>query len=260
MPILHLRPIDLDRDLGELAALFTLVQDDPTTEAELRDDYETHKERIFCLNAAEDERGELLGFNWANRDRDQADKAHFYILVKPQRRNQGAGRLLYANAERAARAAGIRRIEMNVRDTDPPSRAFAERRGFSERTHSIAMQMDLDAFDDQPYNALISHLQDEGFEFTSMETLGNDEESQRRLFRLNDTAATVRTVGASRLVSKTLSGIVSFRICGSMMISRVVSILCRFQFESTSKPNTDELALTSSGSKTGNVQSEKASA
>lgn len=195
MPILHLRPIDLDRDLGELAALFTLVQDDPTTEAELRDDYETHKERIFCLNAVEDERGELLGFNWANRDRDQADKAYLYIIVKPQQRGQGAGRLLYADAEGTARAAGIRRIEMNVRDTDPPSRAFAERRGFSERTHSIAMQMDLDAFDDQPYNALISHLQDEGFEFTSMETLGNDEESQRRLFRLNDTAA-AETMGA----------------------------------------------------------------
>jgi len=195
MSILRLRPIDLDRDLGELAALFTLVQDDPTTEAELKEDYDTHKERIFCLNAAEDERGELLGFNWANRDRDQADKAYLYVIVKPQRRNQGAGRLLYANAERAARAAGIRQIEINVRDTDPPSRAFAERRGFDERTHSIAMQMNLDAFDDQPYNVLISRLQDEGFEFTSMETLGNDEESQRRLFRLNDTAA-AETMGA----------------------------------------------------------------
>lgn len=195
MSTLHLRPVDLDRDLGELAALFTLVQDDPSTEAELKDDYESCKERILCLNAAGDERGELLGFNWVTRDRNQADKAYFYIIVKPARRGMGAGRMLYADAEGAARAAGIRQIEMNVRDTDPPSRAFVGRRGFSERTHSIAMQMNLDAFDDQPYDALISRLQDEGFEFTSMETLGNDEESQRRLFRLNDTAA-AETMGS----------------------------------------------------------------
>lgn len=69
IPTLHLRPVDLERDPGELAALFTLVQDDPSTEAELKEDYDTCKECMLCLNAAEDERGELLGVNRVTRGR-----------------------------------------------------------------------------------------------------------------------------------------------------------------------------------------------
>jgi hypothetical protein len=56
-----LRPADLKRDFGELAVLFTLEQDEPTTEPGLEADYEEHKERIFCLTVAENEQGELMG-------------------------------------------------------------------------------------------------------------------------------------------------------------------------------------------------------
>ncbi|TLN14919.1 GNAT family N-acetyltransferase [bacterium] len=195
MPTIHLRPIDVDRDFGQLAALFSLVQDDPTSEADLKKDYADHRERIFCLNAAVDDDGELLGFNWATHDRSDPTRAVFYVIVWPERRGQGAGGRLYADVEQAARTAGIRKLEVSVRDTCPESRAFVERRGFSEHNHSIGMQLNLDAFDDQPYDALISSLKDEGFEFTSMALLGNDEDSQRRLYRLNDTAA-AETMGS----------------------------------------------------------------
>lgn len=195
MPTIHLRPVEIDRDFGQLAALFSLVEDAPTSEAELKEDYEAHKELIFCLNAAEDEHGDLLGFNWATRSRSDPTRAVIYAIVWPEQRKQGAGGLLYADVEQAARLAGIRKLEVNVRDTSPECRAFAERRDFSERAHSIGMQLDLDAFDDRPYDALISRLKDEGFEFTSMAALGNDEESQRRLYRLNDTAA-AETMGS----------------------------------------------------------------
>jgi RimJ/RimL family protein N-acetyltransferase len=51
------------------------------------------------------------------------------------------------------------------------------------------MCLDLTRFDDRPYDATISRLQAEGLQFTSMETLGNTEENQRKLYALNDTAA-----------------------------------------------------------------------
>ncbi len=195
MSTIHLRPIDVDRDFGQLAALFSLVQDDPTSEADLKKDYADHKERIFCLNAAADERGELLGFNWATRDRSDPTRAVFYVIVRPERRRQGAGGRLYADVEQAARTDGIRRLEVGVRDDSPDCLAFAGWRGFNEHTHSIGLQLNLDAFDDRPYDALISRLKDAGFEFTSMALLGNDEDSQRRLYRLNDTAAS-ETMGS----------------------------------------------------------------
>ena len=48
------------------------------------------------------------------------------------------------------------------------------------------MQLDLDAFDDRPYDALLARLEDEGFRFTSMEALGNTTEAQHKLYTLND--------------------------------------------------------------------------
>ena len=49
--------------------------------------------------------------------------------------------------------------------------------------------MNLDGFDDRPYDELIEKLKGEGFQFTSMEALGNTEEAQRKLYLLNDAAA-----------------------------------------------------------------------
>lgn len=195
MKTITLRPVDLERDFGQLAALFTTEQDEPTTETELKTDYDQHKDRIFCLTVAEDELGELLGFNWATRNRNDPDRAYFYVIVKPERRLQGAGRLLYSDVEQAARKAHIKKMEITIRDNCPEFQSFAERRGFTERTHLMGMALDLDAFDDHPFDEIINRLKGEGFKFTSMEELGNTEEAQRKLYLLNDTAAS-ETLGS----------------------------------------------------------------
>jgi RimJ/RimL family protein N-acetyltransferase len=49
------------------------------------------------------------------------------------------------------------------------------------------MTLDLAAFDDRPYGEIIARLKGEGFQFTSMEELGNTQEAQRKLYILNDT-------------------------------------------------------------------------
>ncbi len=189
MKTIMLRPIEPERDFGQLAVLFTREQDGPTTEPGLKTDYEQHKERIFCLMAAEDEQGELMGFNWATRSRVDSKIAYFYVIVRSNRRREGAGGQLYAAVEQAALAAGIQKLVIEVRDTCPEGLAFAVKHGFSERTHSIGMALDLDAFDDRLYDATIARLEAAGFRFTTMEALGNTESAQRQLYVLNDTAA-----------------------------------------------------------------------
>lgn len=186
MNTIHLHPVELERDFGQLADLFTREQDEPTTETGLKDDYAAHQERIFRLIAAEDEQGELLGFNWATRSRFDANQAYFYVIVKLERRRQGVGRLLYEDVEQAARQAQIQTLRVDVRDTCPEFRAFAERRDFSERSHSWGMSLDLKAFDDRPYDEIIARLEGEGFQFTSMEALDNTEANQRKLYALNE--------------------------------------------------------------------------
>lgn len=186
MDAVHLRPVEPERDFGQLAALFTTEQDEPTTETGLRDDHAAHKDRIFRLMAAENECGELLGFNWATISRFEASQANIYIIVKPEQRQRGVGSRLYDDVEQAAPQAGVQTLRAEVRDTCPDFQAFAEKRGFNERSHSWGMSLDLKGFDDQPYEPLIEKLKSEGFQFTSMEALGNTETAQRKLYALNE--------------------------------------------------------------------------
>jgi len=189
MKRITLRPVEPERDFALIAALFTLEQDEPTTEPALKIDYDAHKERIFRLMVAEGEQGELLGFNWATRSRIDANEAYFYVIVKPEQRGQGVGSRLYDDVERAAQSAQVKKLEVSIHDNYPEYRSFAEGCGFHERRHSIGMELDLDALDDHPYDEMLDKLGAEGFQFTSMEALGNTEEAQRKLYALNDTAA-----------------------------------------------------------------------
>jgi GNAT superfamily N-acetyltransferase len=186
-PIL-LRLAEPERDFGQLAAWFTILEDEPNTEPGLKVYYQKNQERIIQA-VAEDERGELLGFYWGARDRQVPERMTFYLFVKPEQRGQGLGGRLHQALEQASAAAGGTKLHVRVWDDCPECRAFAERRGFSERSHQMAMRLDLAAFDDLPYDEIIARLEGEGFLFTSMEALGNTEGAQRKLYALNDMTA-----------------------------------------------------------------------
>jgi GNAT superfamily N-acetyltransferase len=190
MKTIVLRPAEPERDFGQIAALISSQEDEKTSEAGLKEDYLKHREQAIRMMAAEDEQGELLGFSWAFRNKLEAGWAQFYLVVKPEQRRQGAGRQMYEDLVRAVEEAQAKKLRVSVRDTCPECRAFAERRGFTEKRHHFAMGLDLDAFNDRPYDEIIARLEGEGFQFTSMEELGNTEEAQRKLYILNDTAAT----------------------------------------------------------------------
>jgi len=189
MKNITLRPAELDRDFGLLAELFSVEQNEPTTEAGLRSDYEAHRERIIRLMAAEDEQGELVGFNWMTRSRSDPKQAYLYVIVKQAHSGQGVGRRLYDDLEQAARTEKLTQLETGIRDDRPKCRAFADQRGFSEQRHSIGMSLDLTTFDDRPYDVMIGKLKEAGFQFTTMEGVGDTEEARRKLYALNDTAA-----------------------------------------------------------------------
>jgi GNAT superfamily N-acetyltransferase len=111
------------------------------------------------------------------------------VIVKPDQRRQGVGSQLYEDVEQAARSARVKQLEITIRDNFPEFQAFAVRRGFIEHSHSIAMELELDAFNDRAYDDLIARLKGEGFQFTSMDELGNTQEAQRKLYFLNDTTS-----------------------------------------------------------------------
>lgn len=188
MIALRLRPANPERDFGQLAAWFSSFEDQQTTEASLRDYYDREIERI-THQVAENEQGQLVGFFWVARHRHIPGRVHCDVFIRPDCRNQGIGSHLYENMEMTLAGMQARLLQVSIRDTCPECRAFAERRGFTERLHQIAMFLDLTTFDDRPYKEIITRLKSDGFHFTSMAALGNTEDAQRQLYRLNDSAA-----------------------------------------------------------------------
>jgi GNAT superfamily N-acetyltransferase len=188
MSTFSLRLAEPERDFGQLSAWFSSLEDESTTESELIKEYKEKKERITS-SVGVGERGELLGFYWIVRSTAEPGRLYFYLFVQPERRRQGIGSRLYEDLVHAAEGMQVHKLRVSVRDICPECRAFAEQRGFTEKLHVIGMALDLDAFDDRPYDEIIAKLKGEGFQFTTMEQQGNTEEAQRKLYLLNDTAA-----------------------------------------------------------------------
>ncbi len=188
MNTIALRSPEPERDFGEIAALVSTQEEFAQSKQDLLEDYQKNETTRLRFQVAEDEAGEFMGFSWAWRHWLHPDQADFYVVVKPEHRRRGAGNCLYDDLLAAVEAQGIKLLGTGVMEDSPESLGFVERRGFYEVRHGIHMELDLDAFDDRPYDAVIARLKAEGFRFTSMEELGNTEEAQRQLYALNDAA------------------------------------------------------------------------
>ncbi|QYZ68923.1 GNAT family N-acetyltransferase [Neotabrizicola shimadae] len=102
----------------------------PRHEDEVREDYITAPEAVYCHVALDDD-GTLLGFQalgrWPGLPAGWADIGTF---VTPARQRSGAGAALFAATAAAARAAGIATINATIRADNVPGLGYYARRGF----------------------------------------------------------------------------------------------------------------------------------
>ena len=192
----HLRPAEPEKDFEEIARLLSNQEYGPTNAADLREDYDKHREKAVRMVTAEGEHGDLVGFYWAYRNNVEPERVSFHLVVKLEHWRQGVGQRLYEDLLEAVEKVQAKKIRTSVRDNCPECRVFVEKRGFNEIRHQIEMELDLVAFDERPFtrgtgtgDAILSRLKIEGFRFTSMEELGNTVEAQRKLYDLNDAAS-----------------------------------------------------------------------
>ena len=191
-----LRHINPQQDFALLAEWFTTLEGATNTSESLKEYYEKTSWRIR-EQVAEDEAGQVLGFYWAVRDEHSPEKAYLNLFVDFNQRKQGIGSQLMPLGIADARSFGANSLQAPVMDTDPAFKRFAEGFGFVQKRHSIGMRLDLAHWDDSSYDDLIRKLESEGFEFTSMQALGNTEEAQRQLYQLNN-SATLDTPNATQ--------------------------------------------------------------
>ena len=182
-----LRNIDASRDLEWIAPLISSVDVEPTSITELSEWYERKLPDNIHLRVAEDEADEQLGFYSLYRYHagDQV-RFRFYLIVEPACRRRGVGAALFEHLEELALSLKADGITTDIRDNDPEGRRFAEKRGFIQKSHDIQMMLELASFNEEPYSTSMAALTAQGFRFTNVAELGNDEEAQRKLFELNN--------------------------------------------------------------------------
>jgi GNAT superfamily N-acetyltransferase len=168
--------------------LLSAYNDEVSTEADLKEEITKDKERIHHQGAY-DEEGNLAGFYWTFNSRLEEGRVYANLIVKPEYRHAGVGHHLAVHMEKTLSTQLTKRLRLTVLDTDPAYKKFAEMRGYTALQHLIGMELDLNKFAERPYQEIIARLKNNGFKFTSMEELGNTEEAQRKLYSLNDTAA-----------------------------------------------------------------------
>lgn len=185
-----LLPPEPGGDFARLAALFSSIETEPTSESGLLDWYNRELAQGLQMRVAHETQGALAGVVCLYRRGDPVNRYFdLYLIVAPEFRRQGLGRRLYAELERFAAEAQACRLYGVVRDNDPVSLGFAERRGFSVRAHGIEMALDLAGFDSTRFDPLIASLRAAGFHFTTMAELGDSDDARRRLYALNSSTA-----------------------------------------------------------------------
>ena len=185
MKSISIRPIDAERDFDEISKLIGLQDNRPVTEAELRQDYDTHLNQVIRFCVAEAANGQLFGFGWAYRHGWQPGHAGFYLVVKPEQRRQGVGSQIYADLLRAVDQTDIQVLHVDVLDTLLESLLFLEKRGFFIERRRFVSYLDLTSFDETPYLPLIVKLQAEGIRFCSLADFANTADTQQKFYDLN---------------------------------------------------------------------------
>jgi len=188
MKAIKLRQIEPEKDFPLLAEWFTLLERQVNTVPGLIKYFEENKDLIFSQLAIDD-MGNKLGFYWGSRNRFHPHNVFQYLYVDPAFRKKGVGTLLYEHMDAESLKLACKEFKFNVPDDCPEGLSFMLHRGYIETLHSINMELDFKSFDDKPYQTIVEKLKEDGFQFTTMEELGNTEEAQHKLYTLNDTIA-----------------------------------------------------------------------
>jgi len=192
---MSIRPVQPESDLPRIAALINAVEPEPVTLAQFQEWYghmhHTSPGRACRWMAATNERDEVIGFSEVVHETSWSPAGHFFVrvTVDPQRRGQGVGSALYADAQAFLHSQRAISLASEVRDDCPASLRFAERRGFTVERHHFISALDLTTFDETPYRGVIPALEAAGIRFFSLADLRDSQEARLKLYELFHTTS-----------------------------------------------------------------------
>ena len=182
--MLSYRPFDLQSDAEIFARLYSTSVPDPISPQNVLDWWAPRKGKVRVHSLALDEEGRLVGSLQVDRE-DWMRPRHWFlkVIVTPERQRQGLGASLYGKALAVAHQRHALALESSLRDDDPASLRFAQKRGFEIEHHSFGSTLELTSFDETRCAPLLERQR--GLRFFSLAEAGVTEANKRKLYELN---------------------------------------------------------------------------
>lgn len=174
-------------DFEQIVALTNSQISEPIAVADLLRGEELRKpEHPICRLVAVDEAGALLGSGVSSQGPgSRPGEFSLRVRVWQQHQRKGIARTLYTMLEGFVREKGGLTIESGVRDDDPGSIAWSERRGFKIKYHLFESTLELHAWDPTPFLGAVEQARAAGIHFTPLADLGDGEELLRRYYEFS---------------------------------------------------------------------------
>jgi len=180
-----------DADFTRIAQLLSTDANETTTTADLLGEYAVAMEgRTLRHAVATTNQNQVVGFSFAGHYPSMPTGQYYVnVVVDPAHRQQGIGTQLWDEVATHLRGQNAESLLAETQELDPAHRAFAEKRGFSVRTHELHATLDLSTFDADKFAGITEQVEAAGIHLTSFADIEQSEENTRKLYDINGIAA-----------------------------------------------------------------------
>ncbi|MEM7032628.1 MAG: GNAT family N-acetyltransferase, partial [Chloroflexota bacterium] len=187
----RIRLADPNQDFPRIAELLSADAANWTDAQELIDEHNVEMDgRILRHAVAVNDKGTVVGYNFAGHYPSmQPGEYYVHVVVDPAHRNQGFGTQLWDEVVVYLREQAASALIAEVIEGNPVHFQFAEKRGFTTRSHQLRAVLDLNKFDEGKFDGFIDRVEDTGIRLAAFADVEQTEENIRRLYDINGVAA-----------------------------------------------------------------------
>lgn len=185
--MIHLRPARPSTDEAGIASVVNTFELNPVSEETVHE-WLTHTvpDRIEHRRVAVTGDDAVVGYAVSVHETwDPEGQFYAWVGVAPSWRSRGIGAQLYADTMRFLKRHGCSAITSEVRDDCSVSQSFAARRGFKNDRHLFQSSLDLESFDESPYQHALARVAETGIRIHSLADFGDTAEARRKLYAVN---------------------------------------------------------------------------
>ena len=172
-------------DYPQLAALLSLSRQRPFTSEQLQ--RAGRGSKIWHGHVAVQDGDHIVGiYVLSQSESDENGRFQLNIDVHPQHRRQGIGTALYQDARQLAQPHELSVLYAYIKEDVLD---FSRKQGFAPVRQGILSTLDVTNFDERPFTHHLTNNEADGYQFTSLATLGDNLENRHKLYELNKTCS-----------------------------------------------------------------------